>query len=76
MPVRTPQHCFPPGALINAVGSAYGPLAPGSTRPDLTEMFFLDRKVPPFPSGGLGHALAGRMADYLRWEDRRFDVLG
>lgn len=42
---------------------------------DLTDVFFVNRKVVPFPPGGLGHAVAGRIADVLRWEDRRLDVL-
>ncbi|MEZ5186235.1 MAG: FAD-dependent oxidoreductase [Candidatus Nanopelagicales bacterium] len=42
---------------------------------ELTDVFFVDRKVVPFPPGGLGHGVAGRIADFLRWEDRRLDVL-
>ena len=45
-------------------------------RTELTETFFVDRRLVPFPPGGLGHATAGRIADYLRWEDRRFDAAG
>lgn len=43
---------------------------------DLTDVFFVDRKVVPFPPGGLGHAVADKIAGFLRWEDRRLDVLG
>jgi len=43
---------------------------------DLTDVFFVNRKVVPFPPGGLGHKVAERIAGYLRWEDRRLDVLG
>lgn len=42
---------------------------------DLTDVFFVNRRVIPFPPGGLGHAVAGRIAGVLRWEDRRLDVL-
>ena len=41
---------------------------------DLTETFFVDRRLVPFPPGGLGHATAQRIAAYMRWEDRRFDA--
>jgi glycine/D-amino acid oxidase-like deaminating enzyme len=43
---------------------------------DLTSTFFVNRRLVPFPPGGLGHATAERIAGYLRWEDRRFDSLG
>lgn len=43
---------------------------------DLTDVFFVNRKLIPFPPGGLGHAVAGQIANFLRWEDRRLDVLG
>ncbi len=43
---------------------------------DLTDVFFVDRKVVPFPPGGLGHRVAEQIAKFLRWEDRRLDVLG
>jgi glycine/D-amino acid oxidase-like deaminating enzyme len=43
---------------------------------DLTEVFFVNRRVIPFPPGGLGHRVAERIAGFLRWEDRRLDVLG
>lgn len=42
---------------------------------DLTDVFFVDRKVVSFPPGGLGHTVAQRIAGFMRWEDRRFDVL-
>ncbi|HQR78912.1 MAG TPA: FAD-dependent oxidoreductase [Actinomycetota bacterium] len=42
---------------------------------DLTDVFFVNRKVVPFPPGGLGHSVAQRIAGFMRWEDRRFDVL-
>ena len=41
---------------------------------DLTETFFVGRRLVPFPPGGLGHATAQRIAAYMRWEDRRFDA--
>ncbi len=43
---------------------------------DLTDVFFVNRRVVPFPRGGLGHATAQRIADLMRWEDRRLDVHG
>ena len=43
---------------------------------ELTDVFFVNRKVVPFPPGGLGHKVAERIAGFLRWEDRRLDVLG
>lgn len=43
---------------------------------DLTTTFFVDRRLVPFPPGGVGHATAERIAAYLRWEDRRYDPLG
>ena len=39
-------------------------------------MFFVNRRIVPFPRGGLGHATAGRIAQFMRWEDRRLDVHG
>jgi glycine/D-amino acid oxidase-like deaminating enzyme len=42
---------------------------------DLTDVFFVNRRVIPFPGGAVGHFLAQRIADVLRWEDRRFDVM-
>ena len=41
---------------------------------ELTDVFFVNRRLVPFPRGGLGHATAGRIADFMRWEDRRLDV--
>lgn len=43
---------------------------------ELTDVFFVNRRVIPFPPGGLGHKVAERIAGFLRWEDRRLDVLG
>ncbi len=43
---------------------------------DLTRTFFVNRRLVPFPPGGLGHATAQQIARYLRWEDRRLDPLG
>lgn len=43
---------------------------------DLTDVFFVNRKVIPFPPGGIGHQVAGQIAKFLRWEDRRLDVFG
>ncbi len=42
---------------------------------ELTDVFFVNRRVLPFPPGGLGHKVAERIAAVLRWEDRRYDVL-
>lgn len=42
---------------------------------DLTDVFFVNRRVIPFPGGGVGHFVAQRIADVLRWEDRRLDVM-
>lgn len=42
---------------------------------DLTDVFFVNRRVVPFPPGGLGHRVAEGIAGVLRWEDRRYDVL-
>jgi glycine/D-amino acid oxidase-like deaminating enzyme len=41
---------------------------------DLTDVFFVNRKLAPFPPGAAGHATAERIAAYLRWEDRRYDA--
>ncbi len=43
---------------------------------DLTDVFFVNRRIVPFPRGGLGHVTAERIADFMRWEDRRLDVHG
>lgn len=43
---------------------------------DLTDVFFVDRTLAPFPPGGLGHRTAETIANFLRWEDRRFDRAG
>ena len=42
---------------------------------DLTDVFFVNRRVVPFPPGALGHRVAEGIAGVLRWEDRRYDVL-
>jgi glycine/D-amino acid oxidase-like deaminating enzyme len=42
---------------------------------DLTDVFFVNRRVVPFPPGGIGHRVAQGIAGVLRWEDRRHDVL-
>lgn len=42
---------------------------------ELTDVFFVNRRVIPFPPGGVGHFVAERIAGVLRWEDRRLDVL-
>jgi glycine/D-amino acid oxidase-like deaminating enzyme len=41
---------------------------------ELTDVFFVNRKIIAFPPGGLGHRVAGQIAKFLRWEDRRRDV--
>ena len=72
--------------LLVGVGGSWGvrhpPERPGDHRPgphresDLTDVFFVNRRIVPFPRGGLGHVTAGRIADFMRWEDRRLDVHG
>jgi glycine/D-amino acid oxidase-like deaminating enzyme len=42
---------------------------------DLTRSFFVDRRVVPVPPGALGGAVTKAMAGFMRWEDRRYDVL-
>ncbi len=42
---------------------------------DLTEVFFVDRKLPPMPPEPLRRPLFHAMAGALRWDDRRTDVL-
>ncbi|MCU0281012.1 MAG: FAD-binding oxidoreductase [Acidimicrobiia bacterium] len=42
---------------------------------DLTRVFFVDRRVLPWPPGPLGGAAARAIAGFMRWEDRRYDVL-
>lgn len=40
---------------------------------DLTDVFFVNRRLVPFPGGGLGHRVAESIASFMRWEDRRLD---
>ena len=40
---------------------------------DLTDVFFVNRRTIPFPSGRLRNLSAKAIAGYMRWEDRRFD---
>jgi glycine/D-amino acid oxidase-like deaminating enzyme len=42
---------------------------------ELTETFFVNRRVPAFPPGPLRGPVMRGIAGYLRWEDRRLDVL-
>lgn len=42
---------------------------------DLTRTFFVDRRVPPFPPGPLRRPVVRAITGFLRWEDRRNDVL-
>jgi len=42
---------------------------------DLTRVFFVDRRVVPWPRGRLRNAATRAMAGFMRWEDRRYDVL-
>jgi len=41
---------------------------------DLTDVFFVNRRVVPFPPGPLGHRTAQGIAGFMRWEDRRLDA--
>lgn len=43
-------------------------------RTDLTDAFFVDRRLVRFPAGGMGHRVAGSIAGFLRWEDRRLEA--
>jgi glycine/D-amino acid oxidase-like deaminating enzyme len=42
---------------------------------DLTRVFFVNRKAVPWPKGRLRNLAAGAIAGFMRWEDRRYDVL-
>ena len=42
---------------------------------DLTRSFFVDRRVIPWPPGRLRGAVTRAMAGFMRWEDRRYDVM-
>ena len=42
---------------------------------DLTRVFFVNRKAVPWPKGKLRNLAAGAIAGFMRWEDRRYDVL-
>ena len=42
---------------------------------DLTETFFVNRRVPPIPPGPLAGPVVRGIAGFMRWEDRRLDVL-
>lgn len=42
---------------------------------DLTETFFVNRRTVPFPPGRLVRPVIGGIAAFMRWEDRRLDVL-
>ncbi|MGB7981447.1 MAG: FAD-dependent oxidoreductase [Candidatus Nanopelagicales bacterium] len=42
----------------------------------LTDTFFVNRRLVPFPPAGLSHRTANGIAAYMRWEDRRLDVHG
>ena len=42
---------------------------------DLTRVFFVDRRVVPFPPGALSNPVMRGIAGFMRWEDRRLDVL-
>lgn len=42
---------------------------------DLTETFFVGRRVPPLPTGPLRRPLLEGIAGFMRWEDRRLDIL-
>lgn len=42
---------------------------------DLTGTFFVNRRVVPFPPEPLRHAVMDGIVGFMRWEDRRYDVL-
>lgn len=42
---------------------------------ELTQSFFVNRRVPPFPPGAGGRLVSEAVVAFLRWEDRRYDVL-
>jgi glycine/D-amino acid oxidase-like deaminating enzyme len=42
---------------------------------DLTRTFFVNRRVAPMPPGPLRRPTIGAIAGFMRWEDRRYDVL-
>jgi hypothetical protein len=42
---------------------------------ELTNAFFVNRRVIPFPPGALAQPVIGGIAKFMRWEDRRLDVL-
>jgi len=42
---------------------------------DLTRTFFIDRRIIPVPPGPLRRLVTGAMVGFMRWEDRRYDVM-
>ena len=42
---------------------------------DLTQSFFVDRRTVPVPPGPLRNLVTRAMAGFMRWEDKRYDVL-
>lgn len=42
---------------------------------DLTNTFFVNRRIVPFPPGALARPVIAGIAGFMRWEDRRLDVL-
>lgn len=42
---------------------------------DLTDTFFVNRRIVPFPPGVLARPVIAGIAGFMRWEDRRLDVL-
>ncbi|MBN2114136.1 MAG: FAD-dependent oxidoreductase [Acidimicrobiia bacterium] len=42
---------------------------------DLTRSFFVDRRMVPVPPGPLRRLVTGAMVGFMRWEDRRYDVM-
>ncbi len=42
---------------------------------DLTRVFFVDRRMVPWPPGRLRNLATRAIAGFMRWEDRRYDVL-
>jgi hypothetical protein len=42
---------------------------------DLTQTFVVNRRTIPVPPGPLTRPVGGAIAGFMRWEDRRLDVL-
>jgi hypothetical protein len=42
---------------------------------DLTRSFFVNRRIVPLPPEPLRRLVIGGIVSFMRWEDRRYDVL-